>query len=345
VTKNGWIESPLAHLLPGIDPASGTDVDTVLRRFAQFAPNAIEITAPPAILDITPMPTAARDVPLTPKAVQAPRTDFRLMSYSRLARIIGDEVRDVDLPSAFDSMPASVDVIDDGRPRGAAFGTCFHALMEYAVIGELDSDTLARIAQMHGFDAPRERGYLEHLVVSTLNAGLPGGRRLRDLAATDCRAEVEFFVPMRGFSVRSLGEALAPYEFHCRPMEHWPALPNVVQGYLRGFMDLVYRIDERYYVLDYKTNDLGVESSAYASESLRGSIRGHDYDLQYLIYLVALQRLLRNRLGAGYSPESHLGGAVYLFVRGLEHDGGIHFDRPPQLLIDRLESVLCGDRQ
>jgi exodeoxyribonuclease V beta subunit len=123
----------------------------------------------------------------------------------------------------------------------------------------------------------------------------------------------------------------------------WPELLSAARGYLRGFIDLVYRDgDGRYHVLDYKTNDLGEDPAGYAPDALAAAIVQHDYDLQYLIYLVALQRLLRSRLGAGYDYRRHIGGAVYLFVRGLADGGGVHHDLPPVSLVDALEHVFCG---
>ena len=114
---------------------------------------------------------------------------------------------------------------------------------------------------------------------------------------------------------------------------------------MHGYIDLVYRDGEGcHYVLDYKTNQL----RGYDPEACAEAVRGNDYDLQYLIYLVALQRWLRLRLGVDYDPARHLGGAVYLFLRGLEPGGaqagtaGIHRDRPPQALVDALDRLFDG---
>ena len=115
---------------------------------------------------------------------------------------------------------------------------------------------------------------------------------------------------------------------------------------MTGFIDLVVRWQGRYYVVDYKTNLLGPARADYAPERLPAAIRASDYDLQYLIYLVALQRFLRSRLGAAYDYEQHVGGALYLFVRGMREGdlAGIHHDRPPAALIDALDAWCNGDR-
>ena len=95
----------------------------------------------------------------------------------------------------------------------------------------------------------------------------------------------------------------------------------------------------RWYVVDYKTNFLGGELDHYVPQALAAAVREGDYDLQYLIYLVALHRQLRHRLGHAYDPERHLGGALYLFLRSLSRDGarGVHRDRPPVALVEALD--------
>ena len=107
---------------------------------------------------------------------------------------------------------------------------------------------------------------------------------------------------------------------------------------MHGFIDLVFVHEGRYYILDYKTNFLGTRAEDYADTALLRAVRDDAYDLQYLIYLVALHRHLRFRLGARYDPALHLGGAVYVFLRGLEAGPGygIYRDCPDPALIDAL---------
>jgi exodeoxyribonuclease V beta subunit len=69
----------------------------------------------------------------------------------------------------------------------------------------------------------------------------------------------------------------------------------------------------------------------------------HRYELQYVLYLLALHRLLRARLGAAYDYDRHIGGAVYLFLRGhAAPGGGLHLERPPRALIEALDAVFAG---
>jgi exodeoxyribonuclease V beta subunit len=115
-----------------------------------------------------------------------------------------------------------------------------------------------------------------------------------------------------------------------------------LNGLLKGFMDLVFEHDGRYYVADYKSNWLGPDESHYTVEQLEEAIRSHRYDLQYALYLLALHRHLRTRL-VDYDYDRHVGGAVYWFLRGIEHDScGLHIEKPPKVLIETLDALFSG---
>ncbi|GAB3400757.1 exodeoxyribonuclease V subunit beta [Massilia agilis] len=97
-----------------------------------------------------------------------------------------------------------------------------------------------------------------------------------------------------------------------------PRLPErELHGMLRGFADLVFEHQGRYWVLDYKSNALGPGDAAYTRRAMMGAMADHRYDIQGAIYMLALHRLLRARLGAAYEPAHQLGGAVFLFLRGI----------------------------
>jgi exodeoxyribonuclease V beta subunit len=97
-----------------------------------------------------------------------------------------------------------------------------------------------------------------------------------------------------------------------------PALAQQqLQGMLMGFADLVFEHQGRYWVLDYKSNHLGADDAAYSHSALQASMAEHRYDVQASLYLLALHRLLQARLGGAYDPARQLGGAVYLYLRGV----------------------------
>lgn len=114
-----------------------------------------------------------------------------------------------------------------------------------------------------------------------------------------------------------------------------------LKGFLKGFIDLTFEHDGRWYILDYKSNWLGPDASYYGGERLVQALAGEHYYLQYLIYLVALRRFLRQRL-SDFTNEQ-LGGAYYLFLRGMP-DAGVYFARPSDALLDALDQLFEGQQ-
>jgi exodeoxyribonuclease V beta subunit len=118
------------------------------------------------------------------------------------------------------------------------------------------------------------------------------------------------------------------------------------EGYLRGFIDLVFEADGRYYLADYKSNWLGPNAGAYTDTALAEAVAEHGYALQYLLYSVALHRHLQASL-PGYRYADHFGGAYYLFLRGMDPEAGVgagvYFDRPDEGLIDALDGLFRGE--
>jgi exodeoxyribonuclease V beta subunit len=115
-----------------------------------------------------------------------------------------------------------------------------------------------------------------------------------------------------------------------------------LQGFLKGFVDLIFRFQGRYHIIDWKSNLLGTNVEAYNRQAMQREIEDACYDLQYHIYAVALDKYLRKRV-TGYDYDQHFGGAHYVFLRGLapgHPDLGVFHDRPSSQKIARLSSVL-----
>ena len=194
--------------------------------------------------------------------------------------------------------------------------------------------------------------------------------RLCDLGRTDRLDELEFELPLAGgdspsgeLALSSLASLLRsslpagdPLRAYAERLED-PALRDVVRGYLTGSIDLVLRLPgtSRFAIVDYKTNWLGPPDEPLTAWHHRPAAlalemaRGH-YGLQALLYTAALHRYLRWRL-PGYSPDAHLAGVLYLFVRGMYGaatpvvDGspsGVFAWRPPSALVVALSDLLDG---
>jgi len=151
--------------------------------------------------------------------------------------------------------------------------------------------------------------------------------------------EMEFWLPAGRLHAREV-DALC--QQHLLPGVSRPQLPDAqLHGMLMGFADLVFEHEGRYWVLDYKSNHLGADDAAYTTQALDAAMAHHRYEVQAALYMLALHRLLRARLGDAYDPAHQLGGAVYLFLRGIDGPAGGCCTLPaPLALLDGLDAML-----
>jgi exodeoxyribonuclease V beta subunit len=114
---------------------------------------------------------------------------------------------------------------------------------------------------------------------------------------------------------------------------------------MKGFMDLVFRHEGRFYLIDWKSNFLGPSVDDYKPEALAKTMEEEFYILQYHLYVLAVHRYLRMRL-PGYDYDTHFGGVFYMFLRGVDPsnaaDTGIYRDRPAKETIDYLGDALIA---
>ena len=212
-------------------------------------------------------------------------------------------------------------------------------------------DSVQRAGARRGAGSEQEAGSSEGVGSSGAGGGGSGGAggfRLDD-PATRRLVELEFHFPVEGLDRERLAARLVehgyPHPF-ARPSTDGSGEPQPpIHGFLRGYVDLVVEHAGRWYVLDYKSNWLGPAPGDYGPEALADAIRAGGYPLQYLIYLVALHRYLATRL-PGYDYEHHVGGAFYLFVRGIDPAAGlrrgVYFDRPTAACLHALDECFRG---
>jgi exodeoxyribonuclease V beta subunit len=115
-----------------------------------------------------------------------------------------------------------------------------------------------------------------------------------------------------------------------------------ISGFMKGFIDLIFRYKGKFYILDYKSNFLGYELEDYSSEKLQEAIFSSNYDLQYHIYTVALYKFLKQRLPE-FEYNQHFGGVLYLFLRGIDSEqtgSGVFFDKPKEEIIKRIATLM-----
>ncbi|HEU5082356.1 MAG TPA: UvrD-helicase domain-containing protein [Acidimicrobiales bacterium] len=312
--------------------------------------------------------------PTTPgTAAYAPEHDDRGIEDERmLDEVVPRTAGDDPLEKALRAVPSPFG--DTGG--GARFGTLVHAVLEHTdfTAPDLAGELRSALAEQH-------RSGLADVDTGALLAGLEAAvetplgplvddLRLRDVTPRNRLDELHFELPLVGgdrpsatLTVAAIADVvartlpaddvLAGYHEHLRG----PELEQSVRGYLSGSIDLVLRTGThpgtRFVVIDHKSNWLGVpgeELSAwhYRPAALRDAMVKAHYPLQAMLYAVALHRYLRWRL-PGYDPDTHLGGVLYLFLRGMTGpdvprvDGqpcGVFSWRPPAALVTGLSDVL-----
>lgn len=229
--------------------------------------------------------------------------------------------------------------------KGAVAGNFLHDQLEwlaaegFAVTRSDVADRLHRQCERAGRLAQAED--VSQWLQAVVSLPLPGvGASLQSLQHR--LPEMEFWLPAGRLQAQTI-DALC--RMHLLGGRERPALPErELHGMLMGFADLVFEHEGRYWVLDYKSNYLGDQGDAYTHDRLEGAMAEHRYDVQSAIYLLALHRLLRVRLGDAYEPTEHLGGAVYLFLRGIDGpERGAYVMPPAWPLLDALDTLLADE--
>jgi exodeoxyribonuclease V beta subunit len=275
--------------------------------------------------------------------------DWRLTSYSGLLAGMDVERPDHDPePSAetTDAPSAPVDAVFR-FPRGTVAGQCLHELLETIDFPVAEGPALAEAIQRqlarYAIDDVWQPAAAE-IVRRTLDTALDAdGLHLRAIGRPDRLDEMEFHFPLARLEPSRLAGVLADFAGYRSAGQGLHFDP--VQGLMKGFIDVVFRHHGRYYIVDYKSNHLGDHLQDYGPGPIRDAMAAHRYDLQYLVYTVALHRYLAHRL-PGYRYHRHFGGVYYLFLRGMHPDHGpsqgVFFRRPEPALVEALDRMFAG---
>lgn len=276
----------------------------------------------------------------------------RVTSFSALAGGAPYE-RDRDfeyVPPAVRSGSAARDIF--AFPRGARAGSCIHALFEdidFSLAQGAEGVVRDALA-LYGFDDDWT-GALADMAASVLRTPLEspwGTGPLCALAPGDRLHELEFTLPLAPVTPDGLAGAFARAGEPVADFAGFIARLGFqqVRGFLRGFIDMVFVRDGRYYLLDWKSNHLGDSPSEYSAERMASEMLRHHYILQYHLYAVALHRYLARRI-RDYDYARHFGGVYYLFVRGMDPADnarpGVFFDLPSAALIESLGRYFDGE--
>ncbi|MCZ7564622.1 MAG: PD-(D/E)XK nuclease family protein [Burkholderiales bacterium] len=364
--------SALGWLLHGPGDASGDPLDALAsawqeiddaalaRRMARFAADAAGAVA------IEPLPAgggggASRAGPAAPPplAARAFRGSvapaWRVSSFSGLVARVDVDAHDHDRFGAAAPAGRGSERRDAfGAPRGVRFGTALHRVLEQLDFAGADRARIEAAVTRELAAAALDISWtpvVAGLVADVLDTRLDdAGFTLRALARAQRVDELEFTYAVGETAAGSLARVLAPLRaLGSRVPEAIGALVLApARGFMRGFIDLVFEREGRFYIADYKTNWLGDTLADYAPARLGAAVAAAFYDLQYFVYTVAVHRMLAARL-PDYDYERHFGGVYYLFVRGMRPEAGpsagVHFVRPARALVADLDACLAASER
>lgn len=302
------------------------------------------------------------------------RQDYRISSYSGIVARQEDgspshKSEDLEIPKdAFTRF---------NFPRNAIAGTYLHNIMEHCDFANSQSQEVIA-ASIDSASHTKEAGILKrwhinHMssdkdkvleqknlalnawISDVVRAKLPCGKSesicLCDLKKGDWLSELEFLFPSDKFTSDKL-EALRQKNAAVFAQEKGITLDNInfslaqseLSGFVKGFIDLAIKVgdgaDAKFYVIDYKSNFMGISYDDYDEKSVSLNMLEHCYDVQYLFYSLAMHRFLQHRI-ENYDYEKHFGGVIYLYLRGMQENSSnsVVYTKPKLEHIEELSRI------
>jgi exodeoxyribonuclease V beta subunit len=249
--------------------------------------------------------------------------------------------------------------------KGAHTGNLLHDILEHTDFNEPDWQQamhwpLQKYGELTaGYQAEDLQIWLEQTLNSPLidNSSVvdnPKPFSLADLHKSKTLRESEFYYPMCSASTVKLTNILSKHRnMPCQSAQQ-PTQQSIVRlpayqqlkGMMHGFIDLIFEHDNKYYICDYKSSHLGNDFSDYNHQAMKDNIEKNHYDLQYLIYSLALHRYLSHHLD-NYDVNTHFGGTYYLYLRGMTDEAqhkscGVYFRKINVEELDELDQLFLG---
>jgi len=233
-------------------------------------------------------------------------------------------------------------------PRGARAGIFLHDILEHLDFTEKNGSMEKLVNEKlseYGFERKWQETICETMgkVLSVPLMSEPKSLTLSSIGMKDRLSELEFYFPLKPITPKKLKKIfdehsgrgiLADFPDQIEELNFQPA-----RGFMRGFMDLVFQFQGRFYLVDWKSNFLGNRVEDYSSEALVTEMKEQFYMLQYHLYLIALNQYLKMRV-SDYDYEKHFGGVFYIFLRGVDPESGpefgVYHDLPKKETIDAL---------
>ena len=332
-TIGGWIESRKLHVM-------------ISHQFISLHPNESGVSK---WRDSRPLtdPSTLRPAKF-PLGRSLPNGSL-IQSFSSLTNQVdfnGSDLDGLSGDSPIEPIPASEDDPIFEFPAGASAGNFMHDVFEHLVFDDSSGweDLVAEKLGDHQFDTARWTEPILTMVKRVVEAELHSGFSLSLLSNKDRMEEMEFLYPSSHSGLEELGDRLPSGSklkkyLACLDASEWRNLEE--SGYLTGFVDLVFRHKNRYYLLDWKSNLLDGRTDGFTETAVEKEMFDHHYVMQYHLYLLALNRFLKNRL-VSYDYSRDFGGVYYLFTRGIRPGSrnGVFFDRPSIEVLQRMDECL-----
>ncbi len=287
------------------------------------------------------------------------KSDWRVASFTSFSayEFRSKETPDCDETILMKDVPLSVlPEVSSGKtifsfPKGAQSGIFFHEIFESLDFTDSSDDSISLVVEKLLAKYRYEKDWLLHVCLMVKNViSLPileSEFTLSSLRPGSWISEFEFFFPLKFITSDILNSYFRKWKAIYRSADLTGASSSLgfrsAEGMVRGFIDMVFEHEGRFYLIDWKSNHLGYRIEDYGHESIKRVIEENLYTLQYMIYAVALNRYLSLRI-KDYDYTRHFGGVLYVFLRGAGNAAGREFgifrDIPPADMIRELTGVL-----
>lgn len=346
-----------------LDLPNNWDTQLLLEKFKQLLPNDVAIELTDVLQASEPLTLNVSQENLSAEIFQGEiEQDWRVTSFSGIEQthqrkaylnesavkksLIFDDAKDYDASISIENITENLTALEHDNdemvldfPRGTQIGTLLHRYFEKVPFAQLsEKENIEKLCQdlnlaEEQFAAVQQ--WFEQILSTPI---LPNDDfTLAQINEKQCLKELAFYLNITShFDVAGFNRALATlHHLSSEPLQF-----EDIQGMVRGTMDLVFSHQDKYYLLDYKSNFLGETLKDYDQAALKKAMSEHHYDWQYLLYVVALHRYLKTRL-PHYDYNRDFGGVVYAFLRGMNGSpqSGIFFDKPDWQLIQQLEEL------
>ncbi len=320
---------PLGHLLrPLNDQDAGVTLDVAAVRLIAASDGAMDQVVPGTI---PPLPVPDRPVLVARRDPPRPLPTWGITSYTRLitGEILSGGATPSDIADPGESVPVhAADHPLDLLPVGARSGLAVHALFE-RIPFDADDDTIETMVRQTltqagigaTFSLAKQRALyaaVRQMTADTLRTPMPRtGFALAEVPTTATLREWTFHLRITRDDLPAMVERFQARggEFAAYAASLAPLTARGIDGYLTGTIDLACQHQGRWYLVDWKSNRLGGDPSAYAPTALRTAMTTHHYYLQQELYRMALDRYLGQRVPA-WDTATMFGGVGYAFVRG-----------------------------